>query len=103
MKKCELCDQSLRPSTISSPIPRPSTPSSRPISNGAQEEINKEDYIKISFRKGGEKVVYSLLKDALSAKDWPEEDVAVVSPKRGGGIGSSSFFFPSFPSLPILT
>ena len=89
MKKCELCDHSLRPASSTPTVTTPSTPlrSSTPIANG--EEINKENYIKVSFRKGGEKVLYAALKVTLASKEWENETATTVTggKRSGGGIG----------------
>lgn len=68
MRQCELC---------STDLPRPkrelkSAPTSRPLTPGSEDEDDGSPakMIKISFRKGGDKPFYALLKRSLKAKAW---------------------------------
>ncbi|PPR08273.1 hypothetical protein CVT24_001113 [Panaeolus cyanescens] len=68
MRQCELC---------SADLPRPrrelkSAPTSRPLTPGSEDEDDgsPNKMIKISFRKGGDKPFYALLKRSLKAKAW---------------------------------
>lgn len=63
---CELC---------ATELPRPrgehrSAPSSRPISPDPDDDDASPKMIKISFRKGGDKPFYAVLKRSLKSKAW---------------------------------
>ena len=79
MVRCEVCESPLtpgasrapsRPSTpvaVSASVPRPATP--QPLSMGA----GTPSFVRLSFRRGGDKVFYAALKTALKAKAWESE------------------------------
>ena len=88
MSSCEVCDAPL--SSPLSPPSRPSTPARGPTNTDAAP------FVKLSFRKGGEKPFYAALKAALVVKAW-EGDGAVVAAKRKDGVGiGQSCLFHSF-------
>ena len=98
LRECEMCGTPLPPlpsaegstrsisdtlnSSMNSPgagslhVTSKSAPSSRPVSPAPSEartlvEVDeKERYIKLSFRKGGDKAFYASLKTALQQKEW---------------------------------
>lgn len=70
LRSCEIC---------STDLPQPftkSAPSSRPITPGFGDDDDDDDdesstrMIKISFRKGGDKPFYAVLKRSLKSKAW---------------------------------
>lgn len=68
MQRCEICDSPLgifnaRPRRISTPAP--ATPSDSKSSTPTTPV-----FVKLSFRKGGDKAFYTALKAALQAKEW---------------------------------
>ena len=89
LRECEMCGTPLNlPATSSSsssrpqsqhlsPQPSKSAPVSRPSSPESSERENGKSgnkYIRLSFRKGGDKAFYASLKTSLQVKGW------VVSP-----------------------
>jgi len=66
---CEICGTALPPNTSSksAPISRASSPGSQSLDDPDELEISA---FKISFRKGGDKAFYSLLKRSLKSKAW---------------------------------
>lgn len=86
LRSCEICSTDL-PSTMNSsarPVMR-SEPSSRPVSpDSGDESSTAKRMIKISFRKGGDKPFYTILKRSLQSKIWevrrsvlPEADFSI--------------------------
>jgi ESCRT-II complex subunit VPS36 len=75
LRECEICGTSLpRPSRSSQtrPATMKSAPGSRTHSVGPDDEDEdfREGMIKLSFRKGGDKAFYSVLKRSLLGKAW---------------------------------
>ncbi|GAA5943032.1 ESCRT-II subunit protein VPS36 [Sporobolomyces koalae] len=102
MNRCEMCDTLLPsttpPATVPSPSPvaastsRPSTPSTT---------TSGDEFVRLSFRRGGINQFYAHLKDSLAKKLWQhgapvhrslaaasssDETAQVVEPSKGGGI-----------------
>ncbi|TFK65876.1 hypothetical protein BDN72DRAFT_800733 [Pluteus cervinus] len=73
LRTCEICSTELpkiRP-TARSRLDMRSAPTSRPTSPVDDDESNITSwFIKISFRKGGDKAFYAVLKRSLKAKAW---------------------------------
>lgn len=81
MGSCEVCG-----SPLPTPINTSSTPrrTSRPPTPGSTPMPSSSDtapFVRLSFRRGGEKVFYSELKSALETKEWESD--------RGGKSGRS--------------
>lgn len=84
LRECELCGTPLRPAETESgtnaQLPHAaskSAPTSRPVSPDGKDAVSsskfvdeRERYIKLSFRKGGDKAFYAALKTALQQKGW---------------------------------
>ncbi|KAG6896029.1 hypothetical protein C0992_010779 [Termitomyces sp. T32_za158] len=72
LRYCEMCSAELpRLSPKSSRIMK-SAPSSRPLSPEVDEDSSSPRFIKISFRKGGDKAFYAVLKRSLQSKVWEQ-------------------------------
>ncbi|KAL5478830.1 VPS36 [Sanghuangporus weigelae] len=66
--------ESLHATSKSAPASRPDSPALSDVHTLA--EVNeKERYIRLSFRKGGDKASYAALKTALQQKEWESRDV----------------------------
>lgn len=89
MASCELCDSPLPsiPSARSSTT-LASTQSSTPLPSSSSAA---DPFVRLSFRKGGEKAFYAQLKSALEAKEWDLDRVGKGRGRReeesGAGIG----------------
>lgn len=84
MTRCEICDSILKPTTTSNPpslTKRPSTSSmmnenetrlqhSRATTPAPPASFPSNSYIRLSFRKGGDKAFYNALKTTLQNKAW---------------------------------
>lgn len=86
LRNCEMCGTALpkRSRTVDAPISNrmnKSAPSSRPSSPEPKEDIN---ILKISFRRGGDKAFYAILKNALEAKVWDAVEPQVKAKNRTG-------------------
>jgi ESCRT-II complex subunit VPS36 len=93
MVRCEICDSALGSrsepgSSHASPYP------SRPASAAILEAKQNSNFVRLSFRKGGENTFYASLKKALKSKAWDRErtsDAAVngleQARKTSAGIG----------------
>jgi ESCRT-II complex subunit VPS36 len=69
MTRCEICSSPLASTSSSSPsASRPGTPVS--ATEGPPVPAVGASYVRLSFRRGGEKVFYAALKKALLAKAW---------------------------------
>jgi ESCRT-II complex subunit VPS36 len=96
LRNCEMCGTplpklgsstspgSLRPSATGSRTMK-SAPASRP-SSPPRQKVPEEfrNIMKISFRRGGDKVFYTALKNALDAKVWAVVEPALPSKNRTG-------------------
>lgn len=83
MSTCEVCDSALSVPirTASAPPPRTATPAPPTSASDAAP------FVRLSFRKGGEKAFYAALKTALAAKAWEvERKVKKEGDKAGVGI-----------------
>ncbi|KAH7882742.1 EAP30/Vps36 family-domain-containing protein [Phlebopus sp. FC_14] len=92
LQMCEICSTPLPTISRSVASNAKSAPSSRPVS-----PIPKDDYvdpanllIKLSFRKGGDKAFYDILRRALKTQAWEGRQIG-----RGPVSGSSSLGVPS--------
>lgn len=76
LRSCEICSTPLDPQ-VTAPASRSfkSAPTSRPDTPPAAALSSERDSIKISFRKGGDKVFYAALKRTLMGKAW---EVSIV-------------------------
>ncbi|PPQ91608.1 hypothetical protein CVT25_012789 [Psilocybe cyanescens] len=73
LRSCEICSTDLP--QVSTELK--SAPSSRPITPDSDDDDNTPSKsIKISFRKGGDKPLYAVLKRALKTKSWEENGTA---------------------------
>lgn len=93
MVRCELCDSSL--GTVSfnppSPLAVASAPTSRPSTPGLAN-VSDNAFVRLSFRKGGDKVFYSALKHALQSKQW---DTDYKAAKRKSAPAGAAFGSPA--------
>ncbi|KAL5498290.1 VPS36 [Sanghuangporus vaninii] len=108
LRECEMCGTPLPPvpsaegsarsilDTLSSTngaeslhAPSKSAPASRPDSPALSDvhtlaEVNeRERYIRLSFRKGGDKAFYAALKTALQQKEWEARDLTWKANSKG--------------------
>ncbi|CAL1697693.1 unnamed protein product [Somion occarium] len=77
---CEICGTTLpRPNGVSRHLAARSAPSSRPITPSADDDKDEDDVddtseasrlIRLSFRKGGDKAFYAVLRRSLLGKAW---------------------------------
>ncbi|TFK26964.1 vacuolar protein sorting-associated protein 36 [Coprinopsis marcescibilis] len=82
LKRCEMCDTQLpRPSRGRKEMK--SAPSSRPASP-VQDGDPAFNFIRLSFRKGGDKVFYGYLKRALKSKVWEGRKYATNTQNLSG-------------------
>ncbi|KAF8602215.1 hypothetical protein BDV93DRAFT_474783 [Ceratobasidium sp. AG-I] len=89
MTHCEICSTPLgdvRLPAIRSPKPIKNSSISSPTTPARTPDPNAKDTIKISFRKGGDKVWYAALKRTLLAKAWAR---AVSSPASKVALSST--------------
>lgn len=95
MSTCEVCESPLSHSrsSVSTPV-RSSTPTiaSSPsmsnLENGLAAAGNGATFVRLSFRKGGERAFYAALKDALAKKAWDVEPAvrsSISSSTNGAG------------------
>ncbi|CAE6358601.1 unnamed protein product [Rhizoctonia solani] len=98
MTHCEICSTPLGNVTLRSPIPTmgtrssPATPArslsvtpiTTPSKTPTTPDPNARDIIKISFRRGGDKVWYAALKRTLLAKAWARVPTNKVTPQARG-------------------
>ncbi|KAH7333674.1 EAP30/Vps36 family-domain-containing protein [Rhizoctonia solani] len=98
MTHCEICSTPLGNVVLRSPKPTMATrsspttparsPSATPITTPSKTpttpDPNARDMIKISFRKGGDKVWYAALKRTLLAKAWARAPTNKVTPQARG-------------------
>lgn len=69
MQRCEICD-----TVLGSHNPkRASTPATTTPSGSTGVSSSTPIFVKLSFRKGGDKSFYTALKGALQAKEWDNE------------------------------
>ncbi|KAJ6494675.1 vacuolar protein sorting-associated protein 36 [Mycena vitilis] len=69
LRSCEMCATDLP--LVPSPLSMQSAPSSRPASPDlSDDDATPSRMIKISFRKGGDKAFYAVLRRALLSKAW---------------------------------
>jgi ESCRT-II complex subunit VPS36 len=69
LRSCEMCSTALP--MAPTPLRMKSAPSSRPASpDPSDDETAPSRIIKISFRQGGDKAFYSVLRRALKSKAW---------------------------------
>lgn len=68
MHRCEICDTAL--GTVDTRTRRTSTPTQSSGASTNQTAPSTPTFVKLSFRKGGEKPFYSALKTSLQAKEW---------------------------------
>ncbi|GAA5926199.1 hypothetical protein JCM1841_001153 [Sporobolomyces salmonicolor] len=105
MSTCEVCDSPLfppsscsRPSSLRASTPGPSTdpasaiPAPVAITNvSAPANSTLAPFVRLSFRKGGEKAFYAALKEALAKKAWDLSEVAkaqkALAQKRTKALG----------------
>ncbi|KAI6012917.1 EAP30/Vps36 family-domain-containing protein [Pisolithus microcarpus] len=68
-----------------------SAPSSRPVSPVSAAAVDPANLlIKLSFRKGGEKALYNILKRALKARVWEGRQIGKVSRNGQSSMGAMS-------------
>lgn len=72
LRNCEICSTLLPLATGNSGINGKSAPSSRPVSPPLEDDVldPANPLIKLSFRKGGDRSFYTILRRALKARAW---------------------------------
>ncbi|EGU11464.1 Vacuolar protein sorting-associated protein 36 [Rhodotorula toruloides ATCC 204091] len=82
MATCEMCDSPLfgPASTNRPPPPRPASATAAPSTSPAPP-VPSAAFVRLSFRRGGEKVFYAALKTALASKAWDLKSLATPSRK----------------------
>ncbi|KAH7922486.1 hypothetical protein BV22DRAFT_1017196 [Leucogyrophana mollusca] len=91
LRLCEICSTPLPQVSRIPVISMKSAPSSRSVSPPPDDGDPAKHIIKLSFRKGGDKVFYSVLRRALKAQAWEAWRLIL----RDNMIGSSSLAVPS--------
>ncbi|THH15875.1 hypothetical protein EW146_g4671 [Bondarzewia mesenterica] len=86
LRECEICGTRL-PHT---PPALNSAPASRPTSPMPPQEEPDSRIMKLSFRKGGDKALYAVLKRSLLGKAWEARDI-VARPDESGAAGSGIY------------
>lgn len=75
LRECEICGTGLsRPTAMSAPVSRPESP---PLEEAP--ETSGESMMKLSFRRGGDKILYAALRRSLLGKAW-EVDLGLSMP-----------------------
>lgn len=86
LRNCEICGSALPRRTLGGPSAsgtsrtNKSAPSSRPPSPGG----TRENVLKVSFRRGGDKAFYAALKNALEMKVWGVVEPPIIAKNRTG-------------------
>ncbi|KAI0776691.1 EAP30/Vps36 family-domain-containing protein [Trametes elegans] len=95
LTKCEICGTPLPKRSTQTPPPRPpakSAPTSRPTTPGFDdddfEDTPDKRMIRISFRKGGDKAFYNVLKRSLLGKAWESKVNTAVTESTASGVAS---------------
>lgn len=72
LRNCEICSTPLPLASGNAGINSKSAPSSRPVSPLVEDSVSDpvNPLIKLSFRKGGDKTFYAILRRALKARAW---------------------------------
>ncbi|KAJ8291996.1 Vacuolar protein-sorting-associated protein 36 [Rhodotorula toruloides] len=83
MATCEMCDSPLfGPASTDHPPPRPaSSASDTAPSTSPTPPVPSATFVRLSFRRGGEKAFYAALKTALASKAWDLSSLAAPSRK----------------------
>jgi ESCRT-II complex subunit VPS36 len=97
LRNCEICGTALPRPTIGGPSTsstiinhtNKSAPSSRPPS----PDGTREDILKVSFRRGGDKAFYAALKSSLEAKVWDIVEPQIIAKNR---TGIRAYFIPNY-------
>ena len=85
LRECEICGTTL-PSKAKKGVMSKSAPTSRPLT---PKDTKEDGMIKISFRKGGDKAFYAVMKRSLKGKAWEERRVTRGTTPLGSGPGGS--------------
>ncbi|KAN0080212.1 EAP30/Vps36 family domain containing protein [Tylopilus felleus] len=87
LRNCEICSTPLPRASGSFGINSKSASSSRPVSPPIEDNVSDpaNPLIKLSFRKGGDKPFYAILRRALKARAWEGRQIG-----RAGRSGTSS-------------
>ncbi|KAI0742538.1 EAP30/Vps36 family-domain-containing protein [Daedaleopsis nitida] len=91
LTECEICGTPLprKPSLSSAPASRSATPAPDEDEWSSDDDAPEKRMIRISFRKGGDKPFYSVLRRSLLGKAW-ESKAAVSAPAHPDAAGPSS-------------
>ncbi|KAJ3778927.1 EAP30/Vps36 family-domain-containing protein [Lentinula raphanica] len=81
-KTCEICATPLPKAAGDTALEAKSAPTTRPASPGFDHDDNGSRMLKLSFRKGGDKVFYAALKRSLKAQAW---EIAPANASNDGG------------------
>ncbi|KAJ3759099.1 EAP30/Vps36 family-domain-containing protein [Lentinula raphanica] len=81
-KTCEICDTPLPKAAGDTALEAKSAPTTRPASPGFDHDDDGSRLLKLSFRKGGDKVFYAALKRSLKAQAW---EIAPANASNDGG------------------
>ncbi|KAH9856236.1 EAP30/Vps36 family-domain-containing protein [Lenzites betulinus] len=97
LKKCEICGTPLPNNPKLPQLPHPparSAPTSRPTTPEDDEDDFEDTpdkrMIRLSFRKGGDKVFYNVLKRSLLGKAWESKAAVAAAAAESNAPGSSS-------------
>ncbi|EGN92648.1 hypothetical protein SERLA73DRAFT_79454 [Serpula lacrymans var. lacrymans S7.3] len=101
LRICEICNTPLPRPAIDARKSMKSAPSSRPISPALSEDGNDpmQHILKLSFRKGGDKAFYAVLKRALKSQAW--EGKGIGKNARRGSVTRGSMT-PEAASGPVV-
>ncbi|KAJ7467074.1 EAP30/Vps36 family-domain-containing protein [Mycena latifolia] len=86
LRECEICGTELPRAPAVAAIGMQSAPSSRPASPDPSDDEDEDAarMIKISFRKGGDKAFYGVLRRSLKSKAWASTTAAQGDPAATG-------------------
>ncbi|KAH0834123.1 EAP30/Vps36 family-domain-containing protein [Lanmaoa asiatica] len=89
LRNCEMCSTTLPLAPGNSGINSKSAPSSRPESPPAEGDASDSanPLVKLSFRKGGDRAFYAILRRALKARAWEGRQIGKVSRNGASSLG----------------
>nr|CRX79114.1 hypothetical protein ls5930a1_00148 [Leucosporidium scottii] len=92
MLSCEVCDSPLSPPLPpTNTTPPTATPSRSSTPNPIAEPGGGASFVRLSFRKGGERAFYTALKEALGRKEWEWDGGEGGGKKaRSGNVGEGA-------------
>ena len=90
MTRCELCESPLTVTSTSQTISRPDTPVNAPRPATPVFGTGTPPFVRLSFRKGGDKPFYTALKLALKTKAWSTDTYQTPRRREADGAGTDT-------------